>query len=287
MTIPILDALELADLRWRLLPVRPDDKRPVASLVPHGRLDATDDLATVAGRCRAAPWANLAVAMVESGLVGLDVDFRRGGDDDLHELEERLAPLPTTVESHTGGGGLHLIFRHPGGPMRAELAPGVEVKSSHYLVLPPSVHGNGKPYTWACDQSPLDLAPAKLPARWRAAMATPVAAARSPFDPDDPLAAIPAGVYLHVLTGRTPRPSGAVLCPLHDGGRERHPSMRTYATGWACWACPAPHGASGVAGGGIYQFAARLWNYGLPLRGRAFNFVRARLLDTFDGGRTA
>ena len=53
------------------------------------------------------------------GVWALDVDPRNGGTASLKALEARLGPLPETVTTLTGGGGLHLFFVLPAGFKRA------------------------------------------------------------------------------------------------------------------------------------------------------------------------
>ena len=45
----------------------------------------------------------------------LDVDPRHGGDEFIAALEMKNGPLPQTWRFLTGGGGEHILFRHPGG----------------------------------------------------------------------------------------------------------------------------------------------------------------------------
>jgi hypothetical protein len=77
----------------------------------------------------------------------------------------------------TGGGGWHLYYRHPGGPLLPALPgrPGVDVKADGgYVVAPPSVHpGTGRAYRWAGDRPVTEMPPALA-----AALAPPPAADR-------------------------------------------------------------------------------------------------------------
>ncbi len=88
-----------------------------------------------------------------SGLAVLDVDPRHGGTDSLGALEERVGVLPGTVMSRTGGGGMHLLFVHPGVKVTSsahQLGPGLDVKADGgQIVAPPSVHPEtGRAYEW-------------------------------------------------------------------------------------------------------------------------------------------
>jgi hypothetical protein len=84
-----------------------------------------------------------------------------------------------------------------------------------------------------------------------------------------PMLGISSDHYYTHLTGREIT-RGNVTCPIHNGGNERDPSMRLYPDGtWFCFVC--------AEGGSIFQFAALLWGYPLPLRGVIFKEVRDRL----------
>ena len=54
------------------------------------------------------------------------------------------------------------------------------------------------------------------------------------------LRAIPATVYVPLLTGREVGRDGKACCPVHGGGAERTPSLHAYPDpdrGWYCWGC--------------------------------------------------
>jgi DNA primase len=89
----------------------------------------------------------------------------------------------------------------------------------------------------------------------------------------DQLGDIPPRVYVEALTGLVPTRDGKVSCPL-QGHEDGTPSMQVYQDaerGWYCFGCEQ--------GGGVYQLAAILGGYPLPLRGEDFLRVRGVLLD--------
>lgn len=99
------------------------------------------------------PLANIGLATGEaSGIVVLDVDPRHGGEVSLEELERRFGELPASVEAETGGGGRHLLFKHPGRTVTnsaGSLGPGLDVRGDGgYIVAPPSLHASGRRYAW-------------------------------------------------------------------------------------------------------------------------------------------
>jgi hypothetical protein len=277
-------ALAYADLGWHVLPLGPRAKVPLGRLVPNGLHDATADLAQVLRWWTAHPAANVGIACGASGLVVLDVDPRNGGDDALADLESELGELPPTVENHSGGGGVHLLFRHPGDSLVGQAAEGVDVKDRGYIVAPPSIHPSGQPYVWSVDGHPGDVALAELPPPWLARLRRPTRAEAPDsvnMDHGDELRRIPAATYVRALTGREAGRGGWVQCPIHKGGQERTPSFQVDGTIWACYACQ-PVAGKQVMGGNIYDLAAVLRNLPLPLRGPDFAEVRADLLRLLD-----
>ncbi len=116
-------------------------------LTCHGFHAATLSPARLAAMLRAVPGGLLAIRTgTAAGLAVVDIDPRNGGQVD----PALMAPTATVA---TGGGGWHLYYRHPGGPLLAALPgrAGVDVKADGgYVVAPPSIHpGTGRPYQWA------------------------------------------------------------------------------------------------------------------------------------------
>ncbi|QBS38740.1 DNA primase (plasmid) [Thermaerobacter sp. FW80] len=162
-------------------------KHPVARLAPHGVKDATKDPDIIRRWWTRAPWANVAVATgAASGFIVLDVDGE-AGEDSLEALVAEHGPLPDTVEGLTGGGGRHLLFRHPGRPVgnKVGLAPGLDVRGDGgYIVVPPSVHASGRRYEWEVSSRPDEHEPAEAPG-WLLDLLTKAAApAGEPGRPD-------------------------------------------------------------------------------------------------------
>lgn len=124
------------------------------------------------------PDANIGIVTgaTSGGLVAIDVDNKRFGDDNLRELADRFGGLPTTPMSLTGG-GYHLLFlstteiRNSAG----RVAGGVDVRGTGgYIVAPPSLHHSGRRYEWEGSSDPFDadepVALARLP-EWIATLA--------------------------------------------------------------------------------------------------------------------
>jgi len=90
-----------------------------------------------------------------SGILVLDVDGERGKEK-LKELGHPVTPM-----ARTPSGGLHLYFKHPGGDVRTgiRVAPELDVKAAGgYVVAPPSVGPNGRPYEWIISPQETELA---------------------------------------------------------------------------------------------------------------------------------
>lgn len=137
-------------------------KHPAAQLVPHGLKDATTDSGTVRRWFDGTPY-NVGICTGQvSGYFVLDRDDRDGGAASLAALEAKHAPLPQTLTQRTGN-GVHYLFRMPSGQdvknSARKLAAGLDIRGTGgYVVGAPSVHENGRTYTWETTDLPtLDM----------------------------------------------------------------------------------------------------------------------------------
>lgn len=132
------------------------DKTP---LTAHGFKDATTDPDQIRKWWSHFPDASIGGVMgAVSGLDVLDVDPAKGGLESLRALETEHGILPKgTPRTKTGGGGMHIFFRHAPqriGPISG-LRPGLDVRADDsYVILPPSGHASGRRYEWT---HPLEL----------------------------------------------------------------------------------------------------------------------------------
>ena len=137
-------ALLYLKLGWKVFPLRPKDKRPLSS---HGFHDATDDVSQVEEWWARVPGAGVGLPTGGmNGIIVVDIDPRNGGTETFAALEVEKGTVPETVEARTGGGGRHLLFKHPGGvlPGMKNAWPGVDVKSDGgYICAPFSIHPSG------------------------------------------------------------------------------------------------------------------------------------------------
>ena len=153
-------ALAYAARGWAVFPVHEtgDCKTP---RTPHGFKDATTDSAAIRRWWQRWPNANIGIATGASGLLVLDVDD--GGEDSLTDYPT----LPDTIESLTGGGGSHILFKRPTGDKFKSctgIAPGLDVRADGgYIIPPPSIHKSGNRYEWEASSEPDDVPLANSP----------------------------------------------------------------------------------------------------------------------------
>jgi putative DNA primase/helicase len=142
-------------------------------MTKHGVHDASVDRDQVRAWWKESPNANIGIAPgSETGILVLDIDPRNKGKETLARLKKELGPLPDTVTALTGGGGRHLIFKHPSFSIRKDTSGkifglGVDVLSDGCIMIaPPSMHASGNPYRWVKGKSYRNLEPALLPEAW-------------------------------------------------------------------------------------------------------------------------
>jgi P4 family phage/plasmid primase-like protien len=144
-------------------------------MTANGVRDASTDRDQVRAWWTENPKANVGVAVGRNASVLIiDIDPRNGGTETLGRLQQELGSLPDTVTAVTGGGGRHLIFKHPAFRVRKDtagklLGPGVDVLSDGCIMIaPPSRHASGKRYRWQEGRSFRKIQPAELPPQWLA-----------------------------------------------------------------------------------------------------------------------
>lgn len=144
---PILEAaLATAKAGRAVFPVDRQTKRPYTE---HGFHDASTDPKVIRAWWRRWSAANLG-AVVEPGQIVVDLD--PGGDQEAKALD---LVLPATRTVRTGReGGRHLYYSIDpallNGVRQNDLGANINARMAGkgYVVLPPSVHGNGRTYAW-------------------------------------------------------------------------------------------------------------------------------------------
>lgn len=189
-------ALKYARHGWRVFPLVPDGKTPLARLAPHGVNDATTDAATIRKWFAAEPTANLGIAcgVGDCGPYVVDVDAPNGGhkNDGADSLAAAGIDLPPTLTATTPNGGRHFYYGLVTPPRADQLRncanvnglAGVDIRTAGgYVVAPPSSIG-GKAYqfeNWK-ERGALAEFPAVL---YRKERTQEAQAAESPAPPTD------------------------------------------------------------------------------------------------------
>lgn len=173
----VLDyALGYLRIGWWVLPLKENSKVPESRLVPNGVRGASNDVAVVRDWFTRFPNCNIGVAMLSSGLVGIDVDPRNGGFETLELVESIHGSLESDVSAFTGGGGFHRVFSSGLTNLPGTLGKGIDVKADGYLVVEPSIHPNGTRYEWEASSNPLEgSTPSALPSFIRSIQPNPIA----------------------------------------------------------------------------------------------------------------
>lgn len=157
MTDTLSEALRLAALGWPVFPILPRSKAPATKT---GFKAATTDAGVINGWWKTGREYNLGVAMPEGNMI-LDLDGL-ASEDLAHD--GMLIPQECPVSATPGhGGGRHIWMQTPAGVIakpKVRVIPGIDVRAhGSYVVVPPSIHPDGKPYAWVeqLNDGPTDL----------------------------------------------------------------------------------------------------------------------------------
>jgi hypothetical protein len=140
-------------------PVNKVQGRPVA---PRGVLDATTNEQVLTHWWSLIPDANIGVR--GDAFFALDVDE----EDGLFQLVSQYGQLPDTVESLSGSGGRHILFKQPEGKIlgneEGDLPHGINVRGNRgYIIVAPSIHKSGQRYEWELSSHPREVELADAP----------------------------------------------------------------------------------------------------------------------------
>jgi hypothetical protein len=108
------------------------------------------------------PDANPAIVTGEiPNLMVVDIDSDRGFD----ELNKLIPETLTTPIARTPGGGWHYYFAYRNGlPNKARVFSDCDIRTDGgYIIAPPSIGENGKPYAWLDGLSITEASPAAMP----------------------------------------------------------------------------------------------------------------------------
>jgi putative DNA primase/helicase len=130
----------------------------------HGLHDATIGVDLIGRWWKRWPAANIGIRTGDvSGLIAVDVDSAKDGEESLDALIETHEPFPATLTALTGGDGFHYLFAHPGidvgNTAEKRLGRGLDARGDGgYIVAAPSLHVSGQRYEWLDIDT--DVAPA-------------------------------------------------------------------------------------------------------------------------------
>ncbi len=174
-----------ASVGWKVFPLKPNAKTP---LTAHGVKDATSDATQVEAWWTQWPDANIGFACGgEDGahIIDVDVDTEKGIDGwkTINELLATGKTFPKTIYQNTPRGGAHFFYRAKARPLnRNSFMHGIDIRSEgYYVLLPPSIHPNGKKYQWATGLAPWEHGLAEYPDFMRPAERAPVAVPTQPI----------------------------------------------------------------------------------------------------------
>ena len=164
------EAIKLAELGIRVIPIKPGQKYPPMA---QWQNKASNDIHVV-NDWFTSQYSGYGIGIATGAtrhgrIFVLDVDDREEykGSDTLHDLQEKYGQLPETVTAITGTGGQHLYFycdqdiRNDAG---SRLGVGLDIRGEGGQVLAaPTIHPNGRTYQWEHGLSPHERKPAKAP----------------------------------------------------------------------------------------------------------------------------
>ena len=163
------ELIELAlKQKWHLFQLQPKSKVPLPG--SNGFKDATNNPAVIFDLLDRNPIANWGLATgAKSGITVIDIDPRHGGDHSWEAIQDKFGPFPDTVEQQTGN-GRQLFYQYDprvGSSAGVGGFGGIDTRSDGgYVVMPPSIHPNGRAYTWLEEAMPGGVAIAKIPERF-------------------------------------------------------------------------------------------------------------------------
>lgn len=135
----------------------------------NGVKDATTDEVVIRHWFETFPESNIGLACGSiSGVFAVDVDPRHGGFESLEEFEIMRpdGPLPSTLQSVSGGGGRHMLFalnNEDAIRNRINWIAGVDIRGDNgYIIVPPSKHVSGAKYRWLNEDTPIAGTPGDL-----------------------------------------------------------------------------------------------------------------------------
>lgn len=152
-------ALKYLERGYNVIPVNPD-KKPLVKWEPYQKNRVTQN--DVRGWFGGSQPRNIGIVTGEiSNLFVVDTDTQQSKEEVQNYLPESIiTPIQKTPHD-----GMHFFFSHIDGfSNRARIAPGIDIRTTGgYIVVDPSVNGEGKRWEWLPGLSLLDVSPSPLP----------------------------------------------------------------------------------------------------------------------------
>ena len=146
-----------AKLGWSVILIEPGGKKPLVKWEKSQQTITSKD--QIKKWWSQHPNGNIGIATGSlSKLIVIDIDSVVGREQYIAQFGE----LHNTISQQTGKpGAIHLFFAHPGDRRYHNMAgflPDVDIRADGgYVVVPPSVHPNGKTYQWDIDPIQMGL----------------------------------------------------------------------------------------------------------------------------------
>lgn len=169
---PLAHALAYAGLGLRVIPIKPDDKRPPMGAWQNAAATDRNTIESWWTGLYRGHGVGLALGELDdystatTYVFAVDVDMHGiDGEQALRDTIAHHGSLPDTWEALTGGGGRHLLFSSPVEIRNGKLAPGVDIRGAGgQIVVEPSIHPSGRPYAWEAGHAPWEHPLAHAPA---------------------------------------------------------------------------------------------------------------------------
>jgi len=188
-------AIHYADHGYRIIPIRPNQKRPP---VTAWQDVATTNTGTIT-QWYTGTYTDHGIGIVTGEndhgwrFIVLDIDNKDSdtGTQTLNTLQQHNQPLPPTVTAHTGGGGTHMFYRladhhpMPSNGAGRHLGESIDIRGHNAQILvTPTRHPNGTHYEWADGHAIGEIEVAQAP-DWLIDLLTPPEQPTTTFEPKE------------------------------------------------------------------------------------------------------
>lgn len=298
---PLHHALTLAEHGLRVVPILPGGKHPPVAAWQKAATTNPDTITNWWTNLYRDHGVGIALGTQPDGrhIFAIDIDHHHpnhNGHHTLQQLQQLNSELPPTVESHTGGNGQHILFEAPPGVTvrnqtshSGRLGPGIDIRGEGgQIVVAPTIHPTGQPYTWIEGHAPWQHPIAQAP-EWLLNLVTEPPTPPQPTSPTplQPATISPAEILRQTWDWQH---------ELQLAGWTRHHTDRN---GDQHWTRPGKHPREGTSavlhpGGPFVVFTTSIpdhWQHtGTPTRdhtGRAYSPFDFYTCQQHQGNRTA